>query len=153
MAIITEIRAAIADQLEDAFTGADWDIQVGAKMIGNPTPPTVDVYPGDPTRDDTTLAGGFAGTDADAGDAIWINVRARVSMADTDAGQDILDEFGSPDSDLSIVQALYDDPTLGGIAADVDFVAMGGYELVPRIDGSGPDLGVVWRFAVIPARS
>lgn len=139
-------------QLRDALAGADWDFQVEAGMILNPTPPTVDVYPADPGRE-LELTGGFGATDAEADDGLWVNVRARISPLDHNAGQEILVELMDPASELSLVQAIYDDPTLNGYATDVNLESQTGYVLVPTIDGGAVHIGVIWRFLVIPDRS
>jgi hypothetical protein len=58
-----------------------------------------------------------------------------------------------PASDTSVVQALYDDPTLGGVVADVNLDSQSGFVLVPRIDQSAVHVGVIWRFLIIPESS
>ena len=130
---------------------ADWDIQVEPTMVLNPTPPTIDMYPADPSINPEV--GNFAETYAETGDGYWINVRARVAPNDNVANQEVLLELLDPESSMSLVQALYDDPTLGGLAADVNLDTTSGFVLVPKIDGSGVHIGVIWRFLVIPARS
>jgi hypothetical protein len=146
------ILEAAADQIRDTMEAeADWDIQVEPSMILNPTPPAIDLYPGDPFTDVNTGAMGASFSDMDEG--YWINVRARVSPTDNVANQDVLLDLMDPDSPISVVQALYDDNSLGGVAYDINLDTTSGFVLVPRIDGSAVHIGVVWRFLVIPARS
>jgi hypothetical protein len=148
---LAEILDEMADQIRSAMTGADWDIQVEPRMVLNPTPPAIDIYPADPSRDGDTAA--FGETAADVGGGHWINVRARVAPNDHEANQEVLLALKDDEDDLCLVQAVYDDPTLGGHVADVDLASESGFVLVPTVDGSNVHIGVIWRFLVIPARS
>jgi hypothetical protein len=149
---LREILEAAGDQIRDTMAAeSDWDIQVEPTMILNPTPPAIDMYPGDPATEPPS--GAFGASYADMSEGHWINIRARVAPNDNIANQEVLLELMDPESSMSLVQALYDDPTLGGHAADVALESTSGYVLVPRIDGSAVHIGVVWRFLVIPARS
>jgi hypothetical protein len=149
---LREILEAAGDQIRDTMASeSDWDIQVEDTMILNPTPPAIDLYPADPSTD--TESGNFGESWAEIDQGYWVNVRARVAPNDNVANQEVLIELMDPESDMSLVQALYDDPTLGGHAADVSLVNQTGFVLVPKVDGSAVHIGVVWRFLVIPARS
>lgn len=150
MSSLAGILEAIADQIRDVLATSDWTFQVEPGMILNPTPPSVDVYLADPGRE-LLETGGFAATDAGSAGGEWINVRARVHANDNAAAQEILVELADPTSDLSIVQALYDDPTLGGIVADLSLENRTGFVLVPTLDGGAMHVGILWRFLVIPA--
>lgn len=141
----------MANQIRTALTGADWDFQVEPRMVLNPTTPSIDIYPADPAND--AELGSFADTYANAAEGHMLNVRARVSPTDHEANQEVLLALMDPDDDLCLVQAIYDDPTLGGFAADVNLANESGFVLVPTIDGAGVHIGVLWRFLVIPARS
>jgi hypothetical protein len=150
--VYERVQGAIADLIRAAMeASAPWDVQVVPRMLHNPTPPSIDVYPADPSNDPETA--GFAETVEDASGGIWINVRARVPANDNAANQNVLLELKSPDSSVSLVQAVYDDPTLAGNAADVNLDNESGFVLVPTIDGSATHLGVIWRFLVLPAYS
>ena len=152
MSSLREILEAAGDQIRDTMEAeADWDIQVESSMILNPTPPAIDMYPADPSND--TGSGSLGETYAEMGDGFWLNIRARVSPNDNIANQEVLLELMDPESDISLVQALYDEPTLGGTAADINLDSTSGFVLVPRVDGSAVHIGVIWRFLVIPARS
>lgn len=141
----------MADQIRDAVSGHGWDFQVEPGYIVSPTPPTIDIHPGAPGE--SLEPGAFGELAADMGDGIWVDVRCRVKSADPRAGQEILFELLDPESELSLVQALYDDPTIGGYAADVSLGDTSGFIPIPTIEGGGYLVGVVWRFLVIPARS
>ncbi len=135
---------ALAGQIENAVgTG----VQVTPKMNFNPSPPTIDIYPGDSVTDN-----GTAGFD-DVTGGWFINVRARVLTADYDAGQDDLLAFMDDEDDRSVVLAVFDEPTIGGTATSVDLRSQTGYTLFPTADGSGGYLGCLWTFLIIPARS
>jgi len=142
----------MGDQIRTTMEAdSPWDVQVEDGMVLSPTPPTIDVYPADPSSD--TESGAFGALAVDMADGFWVTVRARISPADPDATQDVLLAFMDPADDLSVVQALYDDPTLGGVVADLALDSTSGFVLVPMIDGSAVHVGVLWRFLVIPAVS
>lgn len=130
---------------------ADWDIQVEPTMILNPSPPAIDMYPADPST--SPDSGSFGETYPEMAEGFWVNVRARVAPNDNIANQEVLLELLDPASDISVVQALYDDPTLNGVAADVNLESTSGFVLVPKVDGSAVHIGVIWRFLILPARS
>jgi hypothetical protein len=126
----------------------DVTVQVEPRMIPNPTPPTIDIFPGDTPRDRESAA--MADWDDDG---YFITVRVRVATADNFAGQDLLLAFVDPTDPLSIGQALYDEPTLNGYAADLDIVAQTGYIAIPDLDGAATRLGCQWTVRVLPANS
>jgi hypothetical protein len=148
---ITDLYDAMAAQIAEAMEAAPYDVQVHPRMLINPTPPSIDIYPADPSRDPES--GGFAGTDADAAEGMFVNVRARITPNDRTASQDLLLQLMDPESGFALVQSLYDDPTISGHAADVELDGESGFVVVPNFDGSAALLGVIWRFLVIPARS
>jgi len=135
-----QIRAAIDDV-------ADVAVQVENRMVLNPTPPCIDMWPADPSLD-PTLAG-FG--DIDGGELI--TVRARVSTSDTDAGQDLLLAFMDDEDPLSVGAALLADPTLNGWAQTLDVTARSGYVLVPDSSGEGALLGCLWTVEVVKGES
>jgi hypothetical protein len=145
------ILEAAADQIRETMVAeADWDIQVEPTMILNPSPPAIDLYWAGWS---SPVSGSFADTYAQMGEGYPVNVRARVAPNDNVANQDVLVDLLDPDNDISLVQALYDDTTLGGVASDVTLESVTEYVLVPKVDGSAVHLGVIWRFLMIPARS
>lgn len=151
---LTSVLEAIADQIRAVVDDADdWPAtQVEAFWIPNPTPPSIDVYLADPGRE-IAETGGFGATDADALAGDWINVRARVATTDAQANQRLLTDLCDPESEVAVVQALYDDPTLGGLVADLSLETQSGFRPFPTLDGGAFHLGVLWTFLVIPARS
>lgn len=152
MSTLREILEAAADQIRDTMEAeSDWAIQVEPSMILNPTPPSIDVYPGPQFYDLST--GGMGATFAAMDEGNRMDVLARVSPNDNIANQEVLVELMDPASDMSLVQALYDDPTLGGLASDVVLESCSGFQPASRWDGGAVYIGVLWRFLVIPARS
>lgn len=138
---------ALADQIRETVeTVTDVDVQVEPNMVLSPTPPTVDIYPGDPSRD--ALSAAF---DDDGG--YLLTVRARVNTADQDAGQDLLIAFMDDEDDLCLGLAVVDDPTLGGHASSVDIRDVSGYRLYEHPSGEGAYLGFQFTAIVIPAKS
>ena len=143
---LVEIMNEMADQIRAAVvTVTDVDVQVEPRMVPNPTPPTIDIYPGDSPRDRDTA--GFA---VDDDEGWYITVRARVGTADNFAGQDLLLALMDPTNALSVGQALYDEPTLNGYATDLDIVAQTGYIAIPDLDGGATRLGCQWTVRVLP---
>ena len=144
---LVNILDEMADQIRAAVvTVTDVDVQVEPRMVPNPTPPTIDIYPGDSPRDRDTA--GFA---VDDDEGWYITVRARVGTADNFAGQDLLLALMDPTNALSVGQALYDEPTLNGYATDLDIVAQTGYIAIPDLDGAATRLGCQWTVRVVPA--
>lgn len=135
----------MAAKIEALFDASD-NVQVTSRMNFNPTPPSIDIYPGDPSREEQTAA--FD----DISGSLLFNVRARVGTADHEAGQEVLLALMDDEDDWCIAAALLDDPTLNGYATAVDLSSMSGYMLFPTPDG-GAFLGCLWQFEVIPARS
>jgi hypothetical protein len=110
----------------------------------NPSPPTIDMYPADPSDEPELRAFGEPlGADL-------ITVRARVGMSDSLAIQDLLLAFMDDDDPLSIARALDDDTTLGGVAASLDVRSRSGYV---RVLEGGDYLGCLWQVIVLKARS
>ena len=141
------IMDEMADQVRAAVvTVTDVDVQVEPRMVPNPTPPTIDIYPGDSPRDRDTA--GFA---VDDDEGWYITVRARVGTADNFAGQDLLLALMDPTNALSVGQSLYDEPTLNGYASDLDIVSQTGYIVIPDLDGAATRLGCQWTVRVVPA--
>ncbi len=143
---LTDLLDAVANKIAAAIA-ASFDVvsevQIVSRRNFNPTPPSIDIYPGDPFRDIQTAAFG------DRGELI-LTVRARVSTVDNIAGQELLLRFMDDEDDISVATALEDDQTLNGLAGSVYVEGNSGY--VQYIDG-GVDgaalLGCEWRVRVI----
>ena len=143
--------AAVLDEMADTIRSAvatvtDVDVQVEPRMVLNPTPPCIDMYPGDPSADQDT--GGFG---EELGGEL-ITVRVRVDTADHEAGQDLLLAFMDLEDELSIVTALTDDPTLNGLG-QIDVQGRSGFALFPVPAGDGVLLGCTFSTIVIRALS
>jgi hypothetical protein len=147
LSALATIMDEMATAIRTALAGADEDYQVEGRMILNPTTPSIDVYPGDPSRGDDSA--GFVDLN---GEHIF-TVRARVSTNDHEANQNILIDLMDDENDLCIAAALEDDPTLNGHASSVFVRQVTGYVLYPTLDGAGVHIGCQWTVEVIPARS
>lgn len=143
--------AAIMDAMEAKITAAvasaSFPVQVRGRLIPNPTPPCIDIVPGQPSRENELA--GFG----DLMGGLVFTVRARVTTADNEAGQDLLLSFMDDEHDLSIAEALEADQTLGGLVASVDVNALTGF--IPYTDpgSEGQLLGCEWQVTVVNATS
>lgn len=117
-------------------------VQVRPRMVLNPTPPTVDIYPG--ARDADTAA--FR----DVAGGYLLTVRVRVSTADSVAGQSMLIRFLDDDDPLSITVALNRNRDLGGLAADIDVQEVTGFGQYPGQNAEGYWLGSEWTVRLLP---
>lgn len=145
MATLAQILDAMADQLRAVMDDAtDIDIQVEPRWVVNPSPPTIDIYPADPSTDpDLRAFGQMLGGEL-------ITVRARVNMSDSVAVQDVLLAFMDDQDPLSISAALQEDKTLNGVASSLDVRDRSGYV---RVLESGDYLACLWQVVVVKARS
>jgi hypothetical protein len=148
---LVDIVDQMADQIRSAMATAAWDIQVEPRRLLSPTTPSIDIYRGDPASDSEVSSFGAAAADINEGRIF--NVRLRLAPLDYEAAQDLLLELADPESDFSVVQALYDDATLGGFATDLHLLSETGDTLFTDIDPAKLYIGVVWRFLVLPAYS
>lgn len=143
MSSLAQIAEALATALAPVKTAIP-DLQVHPYWLLAPTPPAVDIYPGDPFEDGT----GFDPTRK----ALFWTVRARVSTADHDAGQQGLLQMLDPAAASSVEAALIKDQTLGGLVSAVAVTAEGttGYrEYVADAAVNGRLLGAEWRVEVL----
>ena len=90
-------------------------LQIYAYLNSNPTPPSLDIYPGAPFQ---TGAGFGVGQSQ-----VWFTIRARVSTADQEAGMKLLLRLMDPNDPASVEAAI----------ADTVTVDPGGRLRVPRI--------------------
>lgn len=137
---------ALAGQIDDYFGGTAPVIpylQVEPRLVHAPTPPVVDVYPSDPFQESFTYGKG--------NNEFFFNVRARVSTAEHEGGQDLLLSLMDPTAATSMLQAILSDRTLAGAVERVATVegptAFGIYR---DSGGEGNLLGCSWRVRVIP---
>jgi hypothetical protein len=140
-----DLLDAMADQIRTALASVtDVEVQVEPRMVSAPSPPTIDMYPGDVSRGTDAAAFGLEGE-------FLFTVRARVNENDADANQDLLLNFMDDVNALSVAAALYEDPTLGGLASDMDCINPTGYVLYPY--GSETLLGFQFTARVIRSDS
>lgn len=115
-------------------------LQVENRLHPNPTPPTIDIYPGTPFTE--TIAMGRTRQ-------YWFTVRARVSTAEHEGGQDLLLSMMDDASSQSVENAIraiktYAGAQLGDVEGPTEF----GVFVDP--EGEGAYLGCTWRVALIP---
>ena len=141
-----EVMGLLADQLRDtlgtAFNGVD--LQVEPTLVPNPTPPCIDIYPATPFAE--PLGYGRSAY------ALSFVVRARVSTADNEGGQELLLALMDPRADTSIDQAIAADDTLGG---SVEMVAVepespSGFQAYLDAGSQGELLGCQWQVRIVP---
>lgn len=149
MATLAAIFDAMADQIRSGVTAAapDVDWQIEPRMVINPSPPCVDMYPADPSNDST-----LAAFSEEIGGEV-INVRMRVDTADSVAGQDLLLAMMDDEDPASVILALLDDRTLGGLTDDIHVPSRGGFSLFPTTQGDGALLGCLLHVVLVKARS
>jgi hypothetical protein len=90
---------AIAAALQPLAAEID-GLQVYAYLNSNPTPPSLDIYPGAPFQ---TGAGFGVGQSQ-----VWFAIRARVSTADPEAGMKLLLRMMDPNDSASVEAAIAD---------------------------------------------
>lgn len=144
--IMDEMAAQIAAVIDPLV---EFEVQTIGRMVINPTPPTIDLYPGDFAREMDSAAfddtfGGYLFT-----------VRARVSMVDQDSGQEFLLRLMDDTDELNLAEALLVDPSLGGLAASMDAREPSGYReyMLPSTDPRGSFMGFQFTAIVIPGES
>lgn len=131
----------MASTLETAL--GDTVEQVVGRLNPNPTPPSIDIYPGDPFRESEQAAFG------DVNGALIFTVRARVAAPDNPAAQDVLLNMMDDESDECVAFALMDDQTLNGLASSVKVDGPSGYVSFVDSGGEGALLGCTWRVTVL----
>lgn len=142
MATLFEIMEAMADQIRDALDDTtDIAVQVEPLWVSNPTPPTIDIYPADPSNAPEFRASGdiFGGEN--------LIVRARVDLNDSTAGQELLLALMDDEDPLSIAAALSFDDTFGGWAQTSDVRSRSGYV------EQGEFMACFWEVVVVKGRS
>lgn len=152
MSSLLTVMQEIADKLRDAFDVIEFadmelNVQVEPRLVINPSPPTIDIYPADPARElELAGFGDFAG-------AHNFTIRARVGVADEDAGQEFLLALMDEEDELCVANPLLADPTLNGHATTVALLPPTGFSLYPGMDGKAILLGCQWLYIVNIAHS
>jgi hypothetical protein len=137
----------MADAIRAGVEAEDETIQVEPRYVLEPTPLTVDIYPGDPAQDlDAAGMGELVG-------AYTITVRARINTPDFAASYDKLVALMDHGSAVYLPLFLEDDPTLNGYAADLDCRAPSGLRAYEHPSGQGAYLGFEFTAFVLPALS
>jgi hypothetical protein len=139
LATVVEAMAAALAPLAATIDG----LQVTGYMNINPTPPSIDIYPGTPFQ----TGSGF-GDEAE----LYFTVRARTTFADHVAGQQGLYLLLDPAGPESVQAHLEADQTLGGTVQAVAVVPEGvsGFtEYVEDVQTGGRLVGVEWRVRVL----
>jgi hypothetical protein len=126
---LAQLQAAIADALRPLEAQID-GLQVHGFLNPNPTPPSLDVYPGDPFQ----TSAGF-GLDS----RVFFTIRARVSTADPEHGQRQLLRMLDPQDTASVESALQD------VAVVVPEGVSGFREYLEEASTDGRLLGCEWR--------
>ena len=148
---LVEILNAMADRIGTTVDGVashngnPLEIQVVAGWVVNPSPPTVDMYPGPVARESETA--GFV--DIDGG--YIFTVRTRVAVTDNFAMQDLLLRFMDDTDELSLAAALDGEPTLGGAASSLICRNPTGYREYRNPDGSPWLIGFEFECMVVAA--
>jgi hypothetical protein len=145
---IVDILDAIADALDTVMGVAalgEAAVQVVPLLNLAPSQPvSVDMYPADPFRGDTTT--GFS----DHGELIF-TVRARATNNDLDGAQGQLLSLMDDEHALCLAAALEADDTLGGLVAQLRVQGPTGYRTY--VDNQGSMLGCEWTVTVINTTS
>ena len=96
---LAETMEAIAEALGPVEAAID-GLQVYPYLNSNPTPPSIDIYPGAPFQ---TGAGFGVGQSQ-----VWFTIRARVSTADQEAAMKLLLRLMDPNDAASVEAAIAD---------------------------------------------
>jgi hypothetical protein len=133
VATITQIREGLATNLA-TISG----FQVSAYVLANPTPPAIQIMPGDITYD-LALRRGL--------DEITMTVQAFVAFTADIGSQAKLDELLEPTGADSLKTAVEADRTLGGLVGDVHVLDASGYRVAQGTNG--PVLMCEWTVQVL----
>jgi hypothetical protein len=145
-ATVGEIMDALAEQMMDVLCGTVnpviEQLQVEPRMVFNPTPPAIDIYPADPFTEQIAYGPGNR--------ELMFIVRARVSTVESEGGQDLLLSMMDPREPTSVAGAVEASSTLGGVVEDVSVEGPTGFGVFPSVGTDGNLLGCTWTVAVLP---
>ncbi len=137
---------ALADQIYTELSGtadpAIEHLQVESSLVFAPTPPAIDVYPADPFQEGLAFGKGIRDMN--------FTVRARVSSAESEGGQDLLLSMMDPTSSASVGKAIAKDKTLGSKVSSLSVSGPSGFAVYTDTGGGGSLLGCTWTTRVIP---
>ena len=136
-----EIMEALATQLTTGLVAID-TLQVVGKLVPNPTPPCIDIYPGDPFFEPIAFSGQYAR---------FFTVRVRVSTADHEGGQSLLLSLMDPSGTTSLTDAIEGGYTVNGDVLDVSVEEGPSAYGIFNDPGSQDNrlLGALWRVRVL----
>jgi hypothetical protein len=140
VATLLEIQSELAAQIDDVLD--DTTIQVVGKLVWQPTPPCIDIYPADPFQEQQGFGVGR--------DTIYLSVRGRVNTPDHDGAQELLLSLMDPKAATSVQQAIESDQTLNGSVTQA-MISEGptNYGIFPDPSGQGAYLGCTWTVRVV----
>lgn len=130
-ATITQIREGLAENL------ATLGFQASAYALSNPTPPAIQILPGD-IRYDLSFHRGL--------DEVTMLIQAFVSLTSDIGSQKKLDQWLDPTGPNSLKTAAESDPTLGGIVGGLHVTEATGYRTAQG--ANGPILVCEWTVEV-----
>ncbi len=143
-AILDEMAATLLAVVGPAVP-AETEIQVTGRRNFNPTPPSIDIYPGEPFRSSDDGAAAFQ----EIAGLLNLTVRARVTTVDNIAGQDFLLRLMDEEDPIGVAPTLMDDQTLNGLASSVSVDSNTGYRAyLEGGDEPGALLGCEWSVRV-----
>lgn len=138
--------SALADQIGNTLCGTASplidELQATGYMNIDPTPPSIDVYPADPSQEALTFGR--------QNNEFSFTVRARVTTADHEAGQKLLLSMMDPSSTTSVARAIKSDQTLGNKVSALAVAGPTGFGIFSDRHGEGSYLGCTWTVRVMP---
>lgn len=149
MSTIAQMMDALASVLANELCGTANpepipDLQVDARLNPYPTPPSIDVFPASEFTDQMTFGRGQR--------EYYFTVRARVSTADNEGGQELLLSMMDDESTASVESAILQNKGLGGVANVKTVEGPSEYGIFVDMLSQPPRqwLGCTWRVRVIP---
>lgn len=147
MSAVTAIMDALATQIASVYSGGTADpviddLQVEPRLVWNPTPPAVDIYPASPFQERVAMGAG--------NNELFLTVRARVNTPDHEGAQDLLLSMMDPTASTSVAMAITSDRTLGNTVDYVDAEPPTEFGVYQDPGGSGALLACGWRVRVLP---
>jgi hypothetical protein len=135
VATVTDIRLGLAENLRQL--GNDTGIQISPYALSSPTPPAIQILPGEILYDQAFRRGL---------DVLTLLIQAFVSFTSDIGSQTRLDELLDPTGAHSLKTAVESDSTLGNLVADVSVTNATGYRVAQG--ANGPILLCEWSVQV-----
>jgi hypothetical protein len=145
-ALGNQLQAQLATGLGTADPLLD-ELQVYQRMIWNPSPPTIDMYPAPEFQEQIGMGRG--------NNEMFFTVRARVNTPDHEGAQDLLLAMMDPQNNLSVSAAITaagtasPSKTLDGMVESVAVEGPSDFGVFTDPGGSSL-LGCTWRVRVMP---